>query len=206
MCIAFYFWLIICIIPLKWDDCVKKKMFLSLMVIVSLFIITGCSNKENYITDYEHLYDTAVQYIIDNDTNPEKNNDRYKMFVDYNVFGITEDENYRYVYMWIAEESYYIADNKIISGSGSSMPYKFTFELNDNKVIKIETPKDGNEYTSSIKEMYPDDIENKAINFQWKDDTLIKEVRNYYSDLKDKSIYYYSGDKNNNGEYIKLDK
>ena len=206
MCIAFYFWLIICIIPLKWDDCVKKKMFLSLMVIVSLFIITGCSNKENYITDYEHLYDTAVQYIIDNDTNPEKNNDRYKMFVDYNGFGITEDENYRYVYMWIAEESYYIADNKIISGSGSSMPYKFTFELNDNKVIKIETPKDGNEYTSSIKEMYPDDIENKAINFQWKDDTLIKEVRNYYSDLKDKSIYYYSGDKNNNGEYIKLDK
>jgi hypothetical protein len=184
----------------------KKKMFLSLMVIVSLFIITGCSNKENYITDYEHLYDTAVQYIIDNDTNPEKNNDRYKMFVDYNGFGITEDENYRYVYMWIAEESYYIADNKIISGSGSSMPYKFTFELNDNKVIKIETPKDGNEYTSSIKEMYPDDIENKAINFQWKDDTLIKEVRNYYSDLKDKSIYYYSGDKNNNGEYIKLDK
>ena len=184
----------------------KKKMFLSLMVIVSLFIITGCSNKENYITDYEHLYDTAVQYIIDNDTNPEKNNDRYKMFVDYNGFGITEDENYRYVYIWIAEESYYIADNKIISGSGSSMPYKFTFELNDNKVIKIETPKDGNEYTSSIKEMYPDDIENKAINFQWKDDTLIKEVRNYYSDLRDKSIYYYSVDKNNNGEYIKLDK
>ena len=184
----------------------KKKMFLSLMVIVSLFIITGCSNKENYITDYEHLYDIAIQYIIDNDTNPEKNNDRYKMFVDYNGFGITEDENYRYVYMWIAEESYYIADNKIISGSGSSMPYKFTFELNDNKVVKIETPKDGNEYTSSIKEMYPDDIENKAINFQWKDDTLIKEVRNYYSDLKDKSIYYYSGDKNNNGEYIKLDK
>ena len=137
-------------------------MFLSLMVIVSLFIITGCSNKENYITDNEHLYDTAVQYIIDNDTNPEKNNDRYKMFVDYNGFGITEDENYRYVYMWIAEESYYIADNKIISGSGSSMPYKFTFELNDNKVIKIETPKDGNEYTSSIKEMYSDDIENKV--------------------------------------------
>ena len=184
----------------------KKKMFLSLMVIVSLFIIIGCSNKENYITDNEHLYDIAIQYIIDNDTNPEKNNDRYKMFVDYNGFGITEDENYRYVYMWIAEESYYIADNKIISGSGSSMPYKFTFELNDNKVVKYEIPKDGNEYTSSIKEMYPDDIENKAINFQWKDDTLIKEVRNYYSDLKDKSIYYYSGDKNNNGEYIKLDK
>lgn len=184
----------------------KKKILLSLMVIVSLFIITGCSNKENYITDNEHLYDIAIQYIIDNDTNPEKNNDRYKMFIDYNGFGITEDENYRYAYMWIAEESYYVVDNMIISGSGSSMPYKFTFELNDNKVVKYEIPKDGNEYASSIKEMYPDDIENKVINYQWKDDTLIKEVRNYYSDLKDKSIYYYSGDKNNNGEYIKLDK
>ena len=179
----------------------KKKMFLSLMVIVSLFIITGCSNKENYITDYEHLYDTAVQYIIDNDTNPEKNEDRYKMFIDYNGFGITEDDNYRYAYMWISEESYYVVDNKIISGSGSSMPYKFTFELNDNKVVKYEIPKDGNEYASSIKEMYPDDIENKVINYQWKDDGLIKEVKNYYSDLKDKNIYYYTGD-----EYIKLDK
>ena len=145
-------------------------------------------------------------YIKIVDKNEYLDSNGKKIFVDQNGFGITEDENYLYVYMCIAEESYYIADNKIISGSGSSMPYKFTFELNDNKVIKIETPKDGNEYTSSIKEMYPDDIENKAINFQWKDDTLIKEVRNYYSDLKDKSIYYYSGDKNNNGEYIKLDK
>ena len=184
----------------------KKKIYLSLMVVVSLFIITGCSSKENYITDNEHLYDTAVQYIIDNDTNPEKNNYRYKMFIDYNGFGITEDDNYRYAYMWIAEETYYVADNKIISGSGSSMPYKFTFELNENKVVKYETPKDGSFYVSSIKEMYPDDIENKAINYQWKDDELIKEVKNYYSDLKDNSIYfYYSEDKDDiNGEHIKL--
>ena len=179
----------------------KKKIFLSLMVIVSLFIITGCSNKENYITDNEHLYDTAVQYIIDNDTNPEKNEDRYKMFIDYNGFGITEDDNYRYAYMWISEESYYVVDNKIISGSGSSMPYKFTFELNDNKVVKYEIPKDGNEYASSIKEMYPNDIENKVINYQWKDDRLTKKVKKYYSDLKDTNIYYHTGD-----EYIKLDK
>ena len=185
----------------------KKKMFLSLMVIVSLFIITGCSNKENYITDYEHLYDTAVQYIIDNDTNPEKNNDRYKMFIDYNGFGITEDDNYRYAYMWIAEESYYVVDNKIISGSGSSMPYKFTFELNDNKVVKYEIPKDGNEYASSIKEMYPDDIENKVINYQWKDDGLTKKAKKYYSDLKDKNIYYHHTDVDKGiDEYIKLDK
>lgn len=187
----------------------KKRLIIISFVIATLFMITGCKNKENYITDNEKLYDVAIQYIIDNDTNPEKNNDRYKMFVDYNGFGITEDNNYRYVYMWIAEESYYVVDNKIVSGSGSSMPYKFTFELNENKVVKYEIPKDGSFYVTSIKEMYPDDIENKAINYQWKDDKLIKEVRNYYSDLKDNSIYfYYSEDKddNSNGEYIKLDK
>ena len=101
----------------------------------------------------------------------------------------------------------FIGDKKFFEHYG----FKVVDTINDYELMALqfddkETPKDGNEYTSSIKEMYPDDIENKAINFQWKDDTLIKEVRNYYSDLKDKSIYYYSGDKNNNGEYIKLDK
>lgn len=49
--------------------------------------------------------------------------------------------------------------------------------------------------------MYPDDIESKAINYQWKEDKLIKEAKEYYSDLEDKSIYYHTGN-----EYIKLDK
>jgi len=35
------------------------------------------------------------------------------MFIDYNGFGITEDDNYRYAYMWISEESYYVVDNKV---------------------------------------------------------------------------------------------
>ena len=102
--------------------------------------------------------------------------------------------------MWIADESYYVIDNKIVSGSGSSMPYKFVFDLN-NKVIKYEVPKDGSSYESSIKDMYPDDLEDEAINYSWKDDKLMEEVKNYYSDIEDKNIYYYNGE-----EYIKLDK
>ena len=174
----------------------KKKIMSCFLIINALFIITGCS-KEYYITDNEHLYDTAVKYLIDNDTNPEKNKDRYKLFVDYEGFGITEDNNYRYAYMWIAEGAYYVVDNKIISGSGSSMPYRFTFEKNEIKVVKYEIPKDGNEYVSSIKKMYPNGIEDKAINYIWKDDKLTKEVKEYYSDLEDKNIYYNIGDSNN---------
>ncbi len=54
--------------------------------------------------------------------------------------------------------------------------------------------------------MFPDDIVNKAFDYQWKDDELIKRVRDYYSDLEDKNLYYYLGDKDGSGEYIKLDK
>ena len=34
----------------------KKEIVLNLMIIISLFMITGCKNKENYITDNEKLY------------------------------------------------------------------------------------------------------------------------------------------------------
>lgn len=190
---------------MKYDNIdyfiIMKKVTLCLILIISIFMITGCNRKENYLTDNDYLYDIAVQYIIDNDNNLEKNNDRYKVFTDYNEFGITKDEKYRYVYMWIVEESYYVVDNKLVIGPGSSMPYKFIFELKDNKIVQYEVPKDGNEYTSSVREMYPDDIENNVIHYQIKEDKLIKEVKNYYSDLKDKNIYFYTGE-----EYIKLDK
>ena len=177
----------------------KKKLIIVLIMITSLLMVSGCNKKENYITDNEQLYDEVVKYMIDNDNNPEKSKDRYKLFIDYTGFGITEDDNNKYVYIWISDEAYYVEDNKIISGSGSSIPYKFT--LKDNKVIKYETPKDGSEYISSIKKMYPDDIEDEVINYKYKDNKLIKEVREYYSDLEDKNIYYYNGE-----EYIKLDK
>ena len=183
-----------------------KKVIICLFTFVLVFMAIGCNNNETNIADNKELYDIAIQYVIDNDTNPEKNNDRYKMFVDYNGFGITKDDHYRYAYMWISEGSFYIADNKIIVSAGSSVPYKFTFGLNDNEIIKYDIPKDGSEYESSIKEMFPDDIVNKAFDYQWKDDELIKRVRDYYSDLEDKNLYYYLGDKDGSGEYIKLDK
>ena len=179
----------------------KNKIIICILGIVSLVLITGCENKEKKVTDSDYLYEEAVNYIINNDDNKDKENERYKLFVNYTSFGITKDEEHRYVYMWINEESYYVEDNKIITSSGSSMPYKFTFDLKENNVIKYEIPRDGNEYVKSIKEMYPNNLEKKAINYKNTDDKITKEVKEYYKDLTDKSIYYYTGE-----EYIKLDK
>ena len=177
----------------------KTKKLLILIIII--IMISGCKRKEIYIKNNDNLYEEAISYLIEHDTNPDRVKDRYKIFTEYKGFGISKDEKYRYVYLWILEESYFIEDNKIISGSGSSMPYKFIFKLEEDKVVEYETPKDGNKYVSSIKKMYPNDIEDKAIHYEMKNDIIIKEVKNYYSDLKDKSIYYYTGEK-----YIKLDK
>ncbi len=171
----------------------KKKIVILCSIIVILlvfFIILGTTNKEYYITDNEHLYEEAIKYLVANDTNPEKANERYKLFTEYEGFDITEDNKYRYAYMWISDESYYVKDNKIMGGSGSSMPYKFTFEKTSTKVVKYENPKDGTEYVPSIKAMFPKEIANKVLNYKYNDKKLKQEVKKHYSDLEDTTIHY----------------
>ena len=165
-----------------------KKTIICLILV--LLIVTGCKIKNSNIPNSAELYDVAIEYLIDNNSDPDRNNNRYKLFIDYHGFGIYKDSNYRYAYMWISDESYYVVDNKIVSGSGGSMPYKFTFELDSNKVVKYEIPDDGSEYVPSIKRMFPDDIENKVLDYEWDSSKLMKEVKEYYSDLEDKDIYF----------------
>ena len=49
---------------------------------------------------------------------------------------------------------------------------------------------DGNEYTKSVKKMFPKEIEEKVLTYQYNDKELKKKVRNYYSYIEDKTIYY----------------
>ncbi len=121
------------------------------------------------------------------------------MFIDYEGFGITENKMYHYVYMWINEESYYVEDNKIIISSGSSMAYRFTFNINDKKIISYDIPKDGSEYTSSIKKMFPRDIANKVLKYQYNTNKIEESVHEYYADLEDQNIYNLRNDK-----YVKI--
>ncbi len=174
----------------------KKKAIIAtsiiILVIIALLITGICidKNKEKYIENSNQLYDIASKYILEKDENPDKDKKRYKMFIDYEGFGITEDKEYRYAYMWIYDESFYISNNRIISSGGSSMPYKFTFAKKEDKVIKYENPKDGNEYTSSIKGMFPKDLEEKVLNYKLNDSKLKRDVREYYKDLNNTKIYY----------------
>ena len=84
--------------------------------------------------------------------------------------------------MWILEESYYVENNKLESSQGISTLYKFTF-VND-EVVGYETPEDGSLYTSSMKKMLPDSIENEVFSFEMSDIKLKEQVKEYYSYLE----------------------
>jgi hypothetical protein len=168
---------------------VKKEIKITLMVlgiVLLLFIayvIFEFILKENecWITDNEFLYDKAISYLEneENEYLKDKNLENYKVFTDYDGFGITEKGNKKYVYMWILKETYYIQDDEVKMYQGSSMAYKFTFE--NNEVIEYEIPKDGSDYTSSIKDMFPNSIENKIFNHQKSNSELRKKVQEYYN-------------------------
>ena len=63
------------------------------------------------------------------------------------------------------EEKYYLENNEIKQGSGSSIPYKFVVKNNDGKftVTDSRIPRDGSYYSVDMKNIFPknvrDDIE-----------------------------------------------
>ncbi len=177
----------------------KKVGVLILFLIVIIGIVIGITvfNEKcnaNWITDNDYLYDIAKEYIVIENTNSgyDKNKKDFKVFADYKGFGVEEKDNKKYVYMWILEEAYYVKNDKLRSSSGSSMPYKFTFE--NDKVIDYEIPKDGTYYVSSIKDMFPDSIESKVLMYNMEDTKLKSQVKEYYSYLDSTEIVHVDPD------------
>lgn len=180
----------------------KKIKIAIIILIIALLIITliiginvNLSNKSNekygdWITDNEFLYDKAIEYLRERKykTTYDKDKEDYQIFYDYEGFGIKEKDNQKYAYMYILEESYYVKHGKIRSSESSCMPYKFIFE--NNEVIGYENPKDGSEYANSIREIFPDDIENKVKRYEFKDAKLKKKVEEHYSYLESTLIVH----------------
>lgn len=169
----------------------KKKLYLigciSILIIVLICIIGYFIYKSNntvWITDHEYLYDKAIEYLNQKDTSEsyDKNKEGFKIFFDYEPFGIEEKGNKKIAYMWILEEEYYLEKGKPESGEGSSMPYKFVFE--NNEVINYEIPSDGSEYCPSIERIFPNSIERKVMSFQIDSSKLREDIEEYYSNFK----------------------
>lgn len=156
-----------------------KKVLILLSIIILIILIYFVS-RDSFIKDKNNLYNEALKYIANEQMNTgyDKDKNKYHVFTDYKGFGITK----KYIYMWILEESYYVEDNKIISSEGSSMPYRFTYK--NGKIIHYDIPKDGTEYEKSIKELFPNSIENKVLEYQMDNNKIKEEIDKYYSYLK----------------------
>ena len=125
--------------------------------------------KVDLVNDSDYLYDEVIGFIKEKEfiENPDSKEKDFNVFYSYHPFGIEKKNNYKYVYLWIYEQSYYIEKEEYGSGlaisSGSSIPVKAIFK--DNKLQDVIYPKDGNQYISSIKEMFPGIIEYQVLDF-----------------------------------------
>ncbi|MBR1936755.1 MAG: helix-turn-helix transcriptional regulator [Bacilli bacterium] len=188
---------------IKETDKIKKNSKKLLIVLSTIFVIIVCgliyynkNLKVNLVNDSDYLYDEVIGFIKEKEfkENPDSKEKDFNVFYSYHPFGIEKKNDYKYVYLWIYEQSYYIEKEEYGSGlaisSGSSMPIKAIFK--NNKLQDIVYPKDGNQYVSSIKEMFPGIIEYQVLNFD-----KSKNINKLFNEVQNKKNIYY--------DYLNLD-
>ena len=166
------------------------------IIIFSALIYYNKNLKVNLVNDSDYLYDEVINFLKAKEFSENKNAKEkdFNVFYSYHGFGIEKDKNYKYVYMWIYEQSYYIEKEEYGSGlaisSSSSMPIKAIYK--NNKLQDIIYPKDGSYYIKSIKEMFPGIIKYQVLNFNKE-----KNINKLFNEVEQKKNIYY--------DYLSLD-
>ena len=165
----------------------------SIIVIALLltYIIIRKNLKPTVVTDKDYLYESVEQYLIQQEQPQYFSKEKYstpnynvKDFKDFKVFtdiaklGIRQQQDKTYVYVWALIESYYVQDGKLVENSGSSVPYKFIFE--NDEIVNYEIPRDGSEYTKSIKKIFPEDIRRMFNDSLVSNSNIKEQVKKYY--------------------------
>lgn len=65
----------------------------------------------------------------------------------------------------------------MVENSGSSVPYKFIFE--NDEIVNYEIPRDGSEYTKSIKKIFSEDIRRMFNNSLVSNSNIKEQVKKY---------------------------
>ena len=161
-------------------------------------IVVGLNNnsKEIEVKGKEELYDKVEEYLIskeqphyfveEKNAKPNYNVSDFQVFTDIARLGIKEKDDETYVYIWALVESYYVQDGKLISNGGYSIPHKFI--IKDNEIIDYKIPRDGSEYSKSIKEIFPLDIRNKLDDDLVDGNKIDNQIKEHYSYLQDDKI------------------
>ena len=103
------------------------------------------------------------EYLNKNILKPEYEG---RVFCTFHKYGSEEIESQISYYLWVYCEEYYKKDGDVLMGSGVSIPVRLnaTKSGNEIEIQNFQQPKDGEGYSKSIKNMFPEDYALKAIN------------------------------------------
>ena len=118
-----------------------------------------------------------------------------KGFVELNTFYIESNKahlEYK-VSTWVLERIYCEKDDEIVEECGSSIPYLFVVDFDNNtdgyKVVDYFIPKDGNRYEQSLKEIFVPSVRRQIEDFDMSNEIRkliykIEEAKNNYYRIK----------------------
>ena len=169
----------------------KKIIIIFSIILAIIFSVLIYYNKNlniNLVNDSDYLYDEVIDFLktkeFDNNKNSKEKD--FNVFYSYHGFGIEKDKNYKYVYMWIYGQSYYIEKEEYLAiYSSSSIPIKAIYKK--DKLQDIIYPKDGSYYVKSVKEMFPGIIKYQVLNFDNE-----KNINKLFNEVEQKKNIYYN--------------
>ena len=134
-----------------------------------------------YLYSFIRKFKDKQYFLETKESVPNTNIEDFKVFTDIAKLGVECENAETYVYVWALIESYYVQDGRLVSNSGSSMPYKFI--IKNDEIIDYKFPRDGSEYPKSLKEIFPNNIRKKLDHSLVDNDNIKKQVEEHYSYL-----------------------
>ena len=165
------------------------KKYLSIMIFLSIFLITWCSNNtrnsQKINNETQPKIHETLKTIVHNH---ESCNDDGEMFVDIAILWNSEKDNWNTEYYLITNwECFKIDERWNLSNENGFGGIPTTIELWENKngysLIKYETAKDWNEYDSSTKEIFSDEAYKNRKNAKYtfiNDKALLQQAEEHF--------------------------
>ncbi|HEY9059886.1 MAG TPA: hypothetical protein VIO64_05180 [Pseudobacteroides sp.] len=108
------------------------------------------------------------------------------VFEAHELYGHEIKDSKTYAYIWSVQQEYKYTDGKLENGAGLSIPLVLIMSVDrDNKytVLDYKAPKDGEQYASSIKELFPKEYQEKILtrtNSAELEEIVKQKAQNYF--------------------------
>lgn len=135
----------------------KRYLTISLVSMFIIFLAYGLISKiHNTNLQTVELDEDIILDYLDNKTDNIAHSNKGKMYSSYKILG----REGRKIYIWMTKVEYLIVDNQITheGGDSVSLPIVLKVKKNTNNNILIthhKYPKDGIDYSKSIKKIFP---------------------------------------------------